>query len=268
MRRLSILVLLLAIPFASVAHDAWIQTNTNLIREGDLVHVDLMLGNHGNEHRDFKIAGKLGLEGSTLEVIDPDGKHYDLKGKLVDTGYTPQEGFWTTRFEPTKTGLYILSHQSDRIMNYAPERSIKGAKAFFVTTKSLDKPGMENPGFEKPIGHDLELVPLVNPVTPMGPGSPIRVRLLYKGKPLTNERVSFIPRGTTLKADVDEKYERMTDSKGEAAFEPTEANYYLIAAHKTEAKQGGTLEDKPYNFTKYSATLTIYVPRICPCCGG
>ena len=253
-----------------MAHDTWVQTNANMIRNGDAIHIDLMLGNHGNEHRDFKLAGKLSLEGATLEVIDPDGKRYDVKDRLIDTGYAPQEGYWTTRFEPAKPGLYMVAHRYDRVMSYAPERAIKSAKTFFVTAASLDRPTADNPGFDRPIGHghDLELVPVLNPVTPMGPGSPIKVRLLYKGKPLAGERVSFIPRGATLKAGLDEQYERTTDEKGEVTFEPTEANYYLIAAHKLEPKQSGTLDGKPYEFTKYGATLTVYVPRLCPCCGG
>jgi uncharacterized GH25 family protein len=102
----------------------------------------------------------------------------------------------------------------------------------------------------------------------MGPGSPIRVRLLYKGKPLAGERVSFIPRGAALKPGADDRYERTTDTNGEASFEPTEANHYLVAAHKTEADEGGVLDGKSFKFTKYGATLTVFVPRLCPCCGG
>ena len=262
------LVMALGWPLTAFAHDTWIETNTNIVRSGDVVHLNLMLGNHGNEHRDFKLAGKQSLEGSSLEVIDPARQRYDLKANLIDAGYTPQEGFWTTRFEPTKPGLYTLAHRSDRVMGYAPERSIKSGKAFFVASASLDKPPAGNPGFDKPLGHDLELVPVLNPVTPMGPGTTIRVRLLYKGKPLVGERVSFIPRGAAVKASFDDRYERMTDEKGEASFEPSEANVYLIAAHKTEAKEGGVLDGKPYEFTKYGATLTMYVPRLCACCGG
>ncbi len=267
MNRLAFIIAL-ALPHAAFAHDAWVQTNTNIVRGGDVVHIDLMLGNHGNEHRDFKQAGKLPLDGASLEVIDPAGRRYDTKDRLIDTGYTPQEGFWTTRFEPTKLGLYTVAHRSDRVMSYAPERSIKSGKTFFVAAASLDKPSTDNPGFDKPLGHDLEIVPVVNPVTPMGPGVLIKVRLLYKGKPLAGERVSFIPRGATLKAGLDERYERKTDEMGEASFEPTEANCYLIAAHKTEPKESGALDGKPYEFTKYGATMTVYVPRLCPCCGG
>lgn len=266
MKRLALMIALV-VPGSAMAHDTWVQTNTNLVRVGDAVHIDLMLGNHGNEHRDYKLAGKLALEGSTLEVVDPDGKTYDLKGNLVDTGYTPQEGFWTSRFDTAKPGSYVVSHTSDRVMTYAPERSIKGAKVLFVAAKSLDRPSQDNPGFDRVLGHDLELVPVANPVTPMGPGTPIKVKLLYKGKPLAGERVAFIPRGATLTTGPDDRYERTTDARGEATFEPKEANYYLIAAHKTEPDQGGTLEGKPYKFTKYGATLTVYVPKLCACCG-
>lgn len=266
MRRFATLLVLLT-PLAASAHDTWVQTNTNLIRNGDVVHVDLMLGNHGNEHRDFKVAGKLSLEGATLDVIDPDGKSYDLKAALIDTGYAPKEGYWTARFEPTKAGLYTVAHRADGVMSYAPERSIKSGKTCFVVTPSLDKPSIDNPGFDRPVGHELELVPVLNPVTPMGPGVPIKVRLLYEGKPLAGERVSFIPRGTNLKPGLDERYERTTDARGEASFEPTEANIYLIAAHRIEPKKGGTLDGKPYQFTKYGATLTVYVPSLCACCG-
>jgi uncharacterized GH25 family protein len=251
-----------------MAHDAWVQTNTNLVRAGDVVHIDLMLGNHGNSHRDFKLAGKPDLDGASLDVIDPAGKSYDLKSMLTDAGYSPQEGYWTTRFEPVAPGLYTVAQRSDRVMRYAPERSIKCAKTFFIASESLDKVKPVNPGFDRRLGHELELVPLLNPVAPMGPGNPIKVRLLFKGKPLAGERVSFIPRGSELKSDLDVRYERITDDRGEAGFEPNEANVFLIAAHKTVADEKGVLDGKPYQFTKYGATLTVFVPRICPCCGG
>ena len=46
-QRLLYLVLLLGQASTAKAHDTWVQTNTNVIRVGDSVHVDLMLGNHG-----------------------------------------------------------------------------------------------------------------------------------------------------------------------------------------------------------------------------
>jgi uncharacterized GH25 family protein len=266
---LAALLTLPLVPLIAQAHDTWVQTNTNLIRVGDAVHIDLMLGNHGNEHRDFKLASKIDVAATTMMVVAPDGKKYDLKDRLIDTGYTPKEGYWTAPFAADKPGLYTIANTSDMVVSYAPERAIKSAKSYFVASESLDHPRTDNPGFDKPLGHPLELVPLVNPVTPMGPGTPLKVRLLYKGKPLANSYIACIPRGAQIKEGaVDERYEKTTDANGEVTFEPKEANYYLVVAHKQEKEEGGTLNGKPYQFTNYGATLTVYVPQICPCCGG
>jgi len=73
------------------AHDTWVETNTNLIRTKDAVYVDLKLGNHGNHHRDFKLASKIDVEDSTLNVIAPAGETYDLRDRLVDTGPPPAD---------------------------------------------------------------------------------------------------------------------------------------------------------------------------------
>src|SRR6185436_13213454 len=134
-------------------------------------------------------------------------------------------------FVPAEPGLYMVSHVSDKVVSYAPARSVKSAKTFFVVSNSLDKVTPDKTGFDRVLGHALELVPVSNPVTPMGPDTPIRVRLLYKGKPLVGALVSFIPRGTTLKEGFDEQHERKTDAKGEASFKPAEGNYYLVVAH-------------------------------------
>jgi uncharacterized GH25 family protein len=246
----------------AAAHDAWVQTNSNLVRAGDAVHVDLLLGNHGNDHRDFRLAGKTSLDGGTLEIVAPDGQKFDLKPQLADTGYAPQEGFWTTRFTAAEPGLYVVSHLSDQVMTYGPVRSVKSAKACFVVSASLDRVSQDNPGFDRPLGHPLELVPVANPVTPMGPGTPLRVRLVFRGQPLVNARVSFIPRGTTLAAPSDATHDRTTDAAGEASFTPSFGNYYLVAAHHLQPDEKG----KGYDRTKYSATLCVFVPQVCACC--
>ena len=71
MRLPLILAALWAMVDTSAAHDTWVQTNTNLIRTGDAVHIDLMLGNHGNDHRDFKLASKLDPEGGDADGHRP-----------------------------------------------------------------------------------------------------------------------------------------------------------------------------------------------------
>ena len=257
------LAALLTLATIAAAHDTWLQANASIVRTGDAVYVELMLGNHGNEHRDFKIAGKPTLDHATVQVVGPDGRAFDLKPSLVDLGYAPKEGFFEAKFEPTKPGLYLVAQADDAVMTYAPERIVRSAKTFFLAAAKLDQPPADAAGFDRALGHPLELVPLANPVAPMGPGVPLKVRLLYKGAPLAGERVSFVPRGTTLAAGFDATYERRTDADGVASFEPKEAGHYLVVAHRDEPTEKG----EGYASTKYAATLTVIVPALCPCCG-
>src|SRR5689334_8880917 len=102
---------------SALAHDTWVQTNTNVIRSNDSVYVDLMLGNHGNDHRDFKLANKIDLSKCTLDVVSPDQKTYDLKPEVVDRGYAPREGYWSAKFVPVTPGLYCVAHKLDTLHN-------------------------------------------------------------------------------------------------------------------------------------------------------
>lgn len=250
----------------AAAHDTWVQTNTNVVRVGDVVHVDLMLGNHGNDHRDFKLASKITLDPCTLAVIAPGGRSYDLKPSVVDTGYAPKEGYWSARFVPGEQGLHMVAHTLDTL--HRTTRAIKSGKTFFVASQSLDRlqrkqAGDENQAwFAKPLGHPLEIVPTRHPVLGTGPGEPIAVQVLYQGKPLAGARVSFIPRGAVLAEGFDDQYERTTDDQGRAQFTPTEGNYVLVVVHHREPEQRG----EGYDQTAYSATLVVYVPQTCPCC--
>ncbi|HEY2415987.1 MAG TPA: DUF4198 domain-containing protein [Pirellulaceae bacterium] len=263
MLRTHLLSLVILVPGLAAAHDTWVQTNTQLVRVGDAVHVDLVLGNHGNDHRDFKLASKVDPAGGASVLIAPSGKRYDLADRFVDLGYAPKEGFHSAKLAVAEPGLYTVVHVSDRIVNHGePARSLKSAKAYFIASASLDKPNPHNPGFDKPLGHPLEIVPQANPVLPMGPGQAIRVRVLLKGQPLAEARVSFIPRGETLAEGFDERYERKTDAKGDASFTPTTGNYYLVVVHHVSPDEKGA----EYVQTNYSATLALLVPEVCPCC--
>ncbi len=245
------------------AHDVWLQTNINLIRTGDAIHIDLMLGNHGNDHRDFKIAGKLSADQiDTFQVVDPDGKKYDMKPSMTDLGYAPKEGYSSARFVAAKAGLYVAAFTSDKIANHGkPVRGYRSAKTYFGVSDSLDRVGKNLSGFDRPLGHKIELVAEANPVAPMGPGTPIKVKLLFGGKALSGVKICFIPRGVNLKEDADPEYERTTDGNGNASFTPKMGSYYLIVAHYPSEEKG-----EGYDSTLYTASLTVFVPEKCSCC--
>ena len=91
---------------------------------------------------------------------------------------------------------------------------------------------------------------------------PVKVQVLFKGEPLSDARVSFVPQGATLAEGFDETYERKTDDQGFAQLTPREGNRFLIVTHHESPEK----KTDAYDSTLYSATLSILVPQLCPCC--
>ncbi|MEX0887686.1 MAG: DUF4198 domain-containing protein [Phycisphaeraceae bacterium] len=239
---------------AARAHDSWVQTNTNAVDVGQVMHVDLMLGNHGNHHRDFRLAGKVDPEFATFDVVTPDGETLDLKPDLVDLGTESNPGYWSVRFVPDQAGMHTIAHTYDRVVHYAPLRSVKSAKTYVMARAEHGNPPQASEAFNQPLCHPLELVPQNDP-TALAPGEPLEVRLLFHGEPLADAHIAFIPRGHELAGDFDEDYEQHTDESGLATFTPGESNYYLIIAHHTDATASG----EAYDATKYSAALVVHL---------
>ncbi len=120
----------------------------------------------------------------------------------------------------------------------------------------------DNVGHDRVLGHALEIIPVSNPVVPMGSGRELTIRVLFRGEPLPKARVSFIPRHITLKADFDEEYERRTDDRGDATFTPQTGDQYLVVTHHKLPEEAAV----EYDAISYSATLNVFVPQVCSGC--
>ena len=255
--RITILLITLATISAlqtrSQAHDTWVESGTFQTRTGEYVYVDLRLGNHGNNHRDFKLASKITLAPCELSILGPDGLRSDVKSKLVDTGSAEKEGYWTTRFVAKEPGVYEVLHKLDTL--HGKTRAIKSSKTYFVAgdVKSSPLRGQEN---IRPLGLGLEFI-LETPVDQLAAGTPIRLRLLRSGKPVSGALVSFIPRGVTLSEGQDSTYEHKTDAEGRVAFTPSEGNLILAVAHQVAEDEKGEGYDKSH----YGATIVLPVPQ-------
>jgi len=249
MKRLLFSALLL--PLSASAHDPWVQVNVVRQEAKQPVYADLMLGNHGNNHRDFLLASKIPLQASTLSLIGAKGAVTDLKPGIIDTGSEEKEGFWSVKIPSPAAGLQCVAHTYDAVVTYAPKRVIKSAKTYFISAATAgDGAGVS---FSEPLGHALEIVPLADP-TKATAGDKLKVRVLFKGQPLADTVVSCIPRGVELATDFDPNHEAKTDAKGEAELPLPEANRYLIVAHRKAPEETG---EKHSAGTEYAATLTL-----------
>lgn len=236
------------------AHDTWVEAGSLQVRTGEYVYVDLRLGNHGNNHRDFKLASKITLAPCELSILGPDGTRQDVKSKLVDTGSAEKEGYWTTRFEAKDSGVYEVLHKLDTL--HGKTRAIKSSKTYFVASDLKSDGSVRGQENIKTLGLGLEFV-LETPIEQLAAGTPIRLRLLRSGKPVSGTLVSFVPRGITLSEGVDSTYEHKTNSEGRVEFTPSEGNLILAVAHFVADDEKGEGFDK----THYGATIVLPVPQ-------
>ncbi|WDQ14613.1 DUF4198 domain-containing protein [Rhodopirellula sp. P2] len=250
--------LALLLPAVASAHDTWIQTNSPVVRTGEVVHVDLRLGNHGNQHRDFKLAGLLTLDWTSLDQIRPDGTRSDLKPNLFTSASAEKQGYWTTPVTLTQPGVHQFVQKLDRIMNHGKSiRSIRTAKSYVLASDSLDAPKIGGHAHETAVGLPFEMVLDTCPLGEVCVGRSITVTVLHHGKPLQDAIVSFIPEGETLQGEMDPNYEFKTDASGNATFVPQQATRHLIAAHHTALDE----KTEEFEFTSYATTIMLSVPN-------
>ncbi|TWU34370.1 DUF4198 domain-containing protein [Novipirellula artificiosorum] len=249
---------LLLLTTQASAHDTWVNTNTAVVRTGDVIHADLRLGNLGNNHRDFKLSGIVDPAWVTFDVVGPDGTVTSLKDRMSSTARDEKQGYWTTTFVPKSPGVYCVSHEIDRVMQHTRAvHAIRTAKAVFTAADSLDKPvcGMNA---SKPIGLPIELVVKSCILNSTVAGQTVKVQLLLHGHPLSNTVVSFIPQGTELAEGFDPLHERKTDENGFATFTPAQGNLYLVVAHHDAEDE----KSNEYDYTSYATTLTLHMAQI------
>jgi len=267
------LALWVTLAFVGVAscHDGWIQSNVPRVAVGDMCYIDMPFGNHGNTHRDYKIWGsKWDVTSSTFTLYTPEGRMVDLREAVIDVGYDEMKtaggvaykdvnGYLVASFQAQRKGIYIVDVRQDKVVSYAPERSIKCAKAVVgAVPASMAGFTASLRGYDRVLSQVVEIVPLNDP-THLAVGDTLTVLVLFKGLPLADAHVSIIPRGRELPPmGVENPYDLMTDINGEISFTFDEANYHLIVVH-VETDEAGTLGDKPYSYTKYTGDLTVIV---------
>ncbi len=102
----------LILPRAALAHDGWVEISPTLVERNQPVTIALIQGNHSNDHRSYRIAGKWDQKYTTLLVIDPRGEQTSLTDRLIDLGEDADavgpkgpKGFFLASFAPKEEGL-------------------------------------------------------------------------------------------------------------------------------------------------------------------
>jgi uncharacterized GH25 family protein len=250
--------LLLSVSVPVFAHDGWSQTKAPIIAPGEVSYIELLLGNHSNEHKSYRIAGQWSPDSSKVFVTLPSGQKADITSTRFYTGEAAtatepavNNGFEAS-FSSSAPGAYIITVEGDSMFKSAAStsRTLRSAKSFVAVS---DIPTVERvqalQGFSRPVNTDrAELVPLFNPAA-VTPKEKVSVQLLLKGSPLANTEVDLIRRSNS------ESQMFTTDASGIVSFETGPADYYLVRAKPSVAEK----KEGEYDTVSYEATMTFTV---------
>ena len=73
-------------PQFTFAHDGWVEITPTIVEKGQPTTIALIQGNHSNEHKSYRIAGKWDGKNTTLAVVNPAGKLSTLTDRVIDLG--------------------------------------------------------------------------------------------------------------------------------------------------------------------------------------
>jgi uncharacterized GH25 family protein len=229
-------------PSSALSHDGWVEISPTIVEKGQVATIALIQGNHSNEHRSYRIAGKWDQKYTTLVVVDPNGKKNALTDRLIDFGEDDEKvgpkgpkGFYLASFIPNEEGLYQAIGKQARTVQQGDGPKLLTMRIAKTTFASLNVPGISTAkdlkGFDllSGGGDGLEIFPVTNPVGIFSGGS-VTLELRLKGNPIGGKIISLI-RKIDGPGSVQD---RSTDEKGRVTFTVGPTDSYLARVNLEE----------------------------------
>lgn len=213
MKHTTLLVPLALFSAAIMAHDAWLMPN------GSDNGYQLVYGHPGE-----------------LEVYDPDKVEgviaYDKNGNPQNVTSSVRDGMVEIKISPDIALIAIdfdngfWTEDPDRKHANKPKWEIEDYRSSSHSRKYNKNILAWNASFSQPLGTELEIVPLANPLR-LKPGDKLPVQVLYRSRPLAGAEVQIM--------GDEEAY--TTDSRGRASI-PLQATefQYIAVGHKIETR--------------------------------
>jgi hypothetical protein len=248
----------------AAAHDGWIEVTPSIVERGQIASIALIQGNHSNEHRSYRIAGKWDQKYTTLYIVDPKRKKYEITERLVDFGDDEEKvgprgpkGFYVAAFTPVEEGLYeVFAKQARTIQQVDGPRlfTIRVAKAAFASLAIPAVSGTRNLQDSKRISaaeDGMEIIPITGPMGILS-GAPVTLELRLKGKPVSGKEVSLIRKIDGAASAQD----RTTDENGRVTFTVGPADSYLA---RSLINEDTPRSDGKFDRSSYEATYVFQV---------
>ena len=246
------------------SHDGWIEISPTIVEKNQAATISLIQGNHSNEHKSYRIAGKWDQKYTTLVIVDPGSKQFPLTDRLFDFGEDADavgpkgpKGFYLAPFVPKDEGLYqAVARQARTVQlgNGPKAVTVRIAKSAFAAFKAPTVSAAKHlKGFDRMIAGDdaVEFIPVNNPLAVFS-GASMTLELRKSGKPISGQAITLVRRSEGFGS----VQECSTDEKGRVTFTVGPADSYLARAKiEEETSRPDGLKDK----ASYESTYVFQV---------
>jgi uncharacterized GH25 family protein len=235
------------------AHDMWIEVRDYTPPMGE--EVTMTLGyDHYLPARNFLPKDYL----DEIYLLDPKGKRIDVKR------YSEVEYKADGNLNPAGNHLVVAAQKgrfwTKTTEGYQSGKSKKGLKDVISCTysakfgKAVVKVGDGAKGvISKPVGHELEIIPLKDPAT-LRIGDMLPVKVLFRGKPVLNHQVLATYVGFSRQKNTF-AYATKTNKEGMAVIKILNDGAWLVTTHQKETYPDASECD----YYKLAASLTFEI---------
>lgn len=229
----------------SRAHKIWLNPADHFPEPGSTVEIGIGWGHKYLEDRTHEELKK-GMP-EKIQALDPDGKTVELT-KLADDRYSlevPKPGPYLISVK-NKSGFFSTTPEGRKWGNKTEIADAVKCTNYHLGGKTVLMVGKGAEGFDRPVGQDLEIIPLTNP-DQLKKGNTLKVRVLLNGNP-----AAFIPlkaayagfekaekEGEAAPSTMNKKEEKpfpaeaITDAQGEAELRLDRPGYWMVSlSHK------------------------------------
>ncbi len=233
-------------------------------RAASRLTISLMLGNHSNEHKSYRLAGKWNPKFTKLVVIEPSGNLNDLSSALVDLGEDPEKtgpkgpkGFHIAAFTPKEQGVHIVVARQEEVAQHGDGPRFRGVRSARAAFTALATPTVaeakKSSGFSRTVDIEnlMEIVPVSNPLG-VTQNARVSFQVRYKGNGFPSQNVTLVRR-LAGPAGVQEL---TTDEKGQVSFSAGPADTYLI---RVKFEERNERSEGQYDLSAYEATYVFQV---------
>ncbi len=238
---------------AAFSHDMWIAPENFSIKKGEVLKMSFP-----SDHK-FPAADRVFVEKDTMTdtlVVTPKGKKIKLsnwEGDVLKSAKLSEAG--TFVIASGKKGGFSTKTTDGKYEKKAKDEIKNPAKSTFSKKFTKAIVTVANPGgssFSKPVGHELEIVPLNDPSLIKG-GDSIDIKILLNGKPYETEIDATYDTFSAGKNVFAEKIK--SGKEGIAKLKLSKSGAWLLrVSNKTPY-----IDQKKADEQSYTATLTFSI---------